>query len=63
MSKSKENPALVLKASVWLCDEERFTLLEDPGHTLRLGEEFVIEGELWQVVTWTDRIECEWVVN
>ena len=63
MTKPKKKPALVVKASVWLRDEQIFTVLKDLDHTPRPGEEFVIDGELWQIVEWMDRIECERVAN
>jgi len=59
----RKKTALVINASVWLKDEERFTLLENLQHTPRPGEEFEINGDRWQVVESTDRIECERVVN
>ena len=63
MTKPRTKSALVINASVWLRDEERFTILENLDHTQRPSEEFGIDGQLWRVVEWTDRVECERVVN
>ena len=59
MAKPRKRRDLVIKASVWLKDEGKFTLLESLDHTPRPGEELIIEGERWQVVAWRDRTECE----
>jgi hypothetical protein len=42
---SHERISPVINASIWLKDEERFTILEDLDHTPRLGEEFEIDGQ------------------
>lgn len=55
----KEIHPYQINASVWLKDEKRFTVLKDLDHTPRVGERLLIENRLWQVVEWTDRIECE----
>jgi hypothetical protein len=59
----KKELALVINTFVWLRDEQRFTILENLDHTPRPGEELKVDGELWRVVEWTDRIECQRVVN
>ncbi len=59
----KKASALHINASVWLKGENRFALLKNLEHTPRAGEMLKVEGELWRVVEWTDRIECERAVN
>jgi hypothetical protein len=65
MTKSRKKKTSVphINASVWLRDEENFTLVENLDHTPHSGSKFVIDGELWRVVEWTDRIECELVAH
>jgi hypothetical protein len=55
--------ALVVNASVWLKGEDRFMLAKKLDHTPRPGEILDVEGQLWRVVEWTDRIGCERVVQ
>ena len=59
----KKRPALDINSLVWLKEKSRFALLENLEHTPRPKEILEIEGQLWRVVEWTDRIECERVVN
>lgn len=59
----KTKPSIVINASIWLKDEERFTILKNLDHTPRPGEILDVEGQLWWVVEWTDRIEFERVVS
>ena len=54
-----KKPALIISASVWLMDEERYVRLENLDHTPRPGEQLKTDGELWRVAVWTDRTECE----
>ena len=59
--KSELDP--LINGSVWLKDEERFTVLRNLEHTPRPGEILDVEGQLWRVVEWTNRIEGERVVS
>jgi hypothetical protein len=59
----QKKPSIVINASIWLKDEQRFTILKNLDHTPRRGEILDVEGQLWRVVEWTDRIECERVVS
>jgi hypothetical protein len=54
-----KKPALTINASIWLKDDQRFTFLKKLEHTPRPGEILDVEGQLWRVVEWTDRIEGE----
>jgi len=64
MSKLREKKLVPdINASVWLKDDESFTVLQNLDHMPRPGEFLDVEGQLWRVVVWTDRIECEWVVS
>ena len=44
-------------------DKKRFAVVENLDHTSRSGEILDVEGQLWRVLEWTDRIECERVVS
>ena len=59
----QKKTVLTINTLVWLKDESRFALLENLEHTPRPGEDLAIDGERWRVFEWTDRIECERVVN
>ena len=59
----RDKGGVFVGASLWLRDEYRFFHLTNLDHAPRPGEELEIEGELWRVAEWTNRIECERVVN
>jgi hypothetical protein len=51
------------KSAIYLKDDCRYVLLTGLDEIPRVGTEVVIDGESWRLVEWTDRVECERVVN